>query len=333
MTTEQIMKEFKNSELEIINEELLGQYIYFCISNNLKTKQTGTSLHHILPAKIYDNYKDLRKNKWNGTHLTYKNHYIAHAILAEAINHPSIIGAWWGMNNKDRVTKNTDGVTILGPEKYAYLFSKAQEMQSKRMKGKVTCKLKNNPSKTIIVDKQEYNKNRHLYLANTEGKLSVICKETSNKIMIKKEDYDRKIHLFHKTGVKRNKKSIEKEKETKKIIGDDGLNISQRAGIKGYTTLRSKYTEEEWKRRCLSLGHKKAEHPKAVKINIYSADGKVMFECKGNIKDVIKDNNLPGSLIESYRKERKIGVEKNAITRMINKGQEKYLGWYALKIK
>ena len=333
MTNKQIMKEFKDSKLEIINEELLEQYIYFCTSNNLKTKQTGTALHHILPAKIYDNYKDLRKNRWNGTHLTYENHYIAHAILAEAINHPSIIGAWWGMNNKDRVTKNTDGVTILGPEKYAYLFSKAVEIQSKRMKGKVTCKLKSNPEKTIIVNKSEYDKNRHLYLANTEGKLTVINKLTNRKIQINKSEYNKDIHLFHKTGVKRNKESILKEKETKKIIGNDGLNIAQRAAKKGYITLRSKYTEKEWKERCLSLGKHKAEHPRAARINIYNAEGKVMFECKGNIKDVIRDNNLPGSLIASYRKERKIGVEKNAITRMINKGQEKYLGWYALKIK
>ena len=307
--------------------------IYFCTSNNLKAKQIGTALHHILPAKIYDNYKDLRKNRWNGTYLTYENHYIAHAILAEAINHPSIIGAWWGMNNKDRVTKNTDGVTILGPEKYAHLFAKAQEMQSKRMKGKVTCKLKSNPEKTIIVNKSEYDKNRHLYLGNTEGKLTVINKLTNRKIQINKSEYNKDIHLFHKTGVKRNKESIAKEKETRRILKEKGIDTYKIGGIKSYNTIKNKLSEEEYKKLSLSKAHHKGQHPRALKINIYNADGKVMFECKGNIKDVIRDNNLPGSLIASYRKERKIGVEKNAITRMINKGQEKYLGWYALKIK
>ena len=156
--------EQKLRTLDVINNKFLEQYILFCKENNLKSRSNGVALHHILPAKVFPEYSDLKLNEWNGSYLTYKNHYIAHALLALAVNHPSIIGAWWGMNNKDK-SKDVIGVEVIGPEKYSELFEKAQLEQSKRMKGKVQCRLKTEPNKSLIVDKKEFDKNRHLYLA------------------------------------------------------------------------------------------------------------------------------------------------------------------------
>jgi len=317
--------------LEVIDNKFLEQYIVFCKENNLGSRNRGVALHHILPAKVFPEYDDLRLNKWNGSYLTYENHYIAHALLALAINNPSIIGAWWGMNNK---TENVIGIEVIGPKKYSELFEKAQVAQSKRMKGKVQCRLKTDPNKSLIVDKEEFYENRHLYLGNTEGKLSVIDKETGMKVYIDKEEYDRELHYFHKTGIKRNKESIQKGINTKRgIINEDGLNLLQIGGIKAAESIKNRLSKEEYEKLSLRKAHHKEKHPLALKINIYDKDGAAQYSCNGNIKDIIEENNLPKSLIKSYRNETIIGNAPHAKSRMLNNGQGKYIGWYARIIK
>lgn len=235
-----ILNEFLTSDLNITNNDKLIQYIDFCIDNNTSKTPTKTSHHHILPKGIFEQYENLNGNPWNGAHLTYENHYIAHSILAEAINHPTIIGAWWGMSHVDKDTKSINGLEIIGSKKHAELFENAVKETSERNSGLVLCRLKSQPQETIKVATEEYHSNRHLYLSNTEGKVSVTEIATGNKLYINKEDYNKEIHNFHKTGSIRSKESIEQERITKQTVGEDGLTISQRAAYKGQETHKKK---------------------------------------------------------------------------------------------
>ncbi len=87
-------------ELDVIDENLLNDYIDFCIDNNEHRKILyTTAIHHILPKSIFPEFKSLKINKWNSTHLTHDKHYIAHSILAKAIYNNKIIYAWNRLNN------------------------------------------------------------------------------------------------------------------------------------------------------------------------------------------------------------------------------------------
>lgn len=72
----------------------------------------------------------------------------------------------------------------------------------------------------------------------------------------------------------------------------------------------------------------------AKKINIYNSDGTLMFETKGDFKNVCKENNLPyDALGVSHRNNGKfIFQSKTAQTKAIKNGLEKYIGWYAVKV-
>lgn len=50
-------------------------------ANGIKVKNK-TELHHILPKSIFKEFKNLSKNKWNGVHLSFYDHCLAHYYLA-----------------------------------------------------------------------------------------------------------------------------------------------------------------------------------------------------------------------------------------------------------
>jgi hypothetical protein len=119
-----LIREFiieKLQTLIIKNKEKLVEYVDFCINKNLKSHtKRKTERHHILLRSIFEEYSDLRKNCWNATYLTYEDHYIAHSILAEAVNHNSIIFAWWNMHSLN-INKIDLGEDILESERYSEL--------------------------------------------------------------------------------------------------------------------------------------------------------------------------------------------------------------------
>jgi len=94
------MKDFiteKLQSLNVLNNDKLIEYIEFCITKDCKERIQGeTELHHILPKgkTLFPEYKDLKEYKWNGVHLKYSDHYIAHSLLAEAVNDRGVIYAW-----------------------------------------------------------------------------------------------------------------------------------------------------------------------------------------------------------------------------------------------
>jgi group I intron endonuclease len=73
-----------------------------------------------------------------------------------------------------------------------------------------------------------------------------------------------------------------------------------------------------------------SNNPRALRINIYNADGSLVYECHGNLKKVCSDNDLPfpplkGSYMNSGKPIFMSGTPKN----LRNLEHIKYKGWFA----
>lgn len=116
MLRDKIFNVFIKSNVKIICELKLIEYIDFCIDKNqyIRTYKDGkcetAHHHHILPAALFDEYKNIKNNVWNGTYLTFYNHYYAHLLLTYAISDYGQLSAFLAMHNKDiklgRITEN-----------------------------------------------------------------------------------------------------------------------------------------------------------------------------------------------------------------------------------
>jgi len=135
------MQIIKDKLLEKYTEVDFSVYLEICFNQNKKEHiPFVTEHHHILPSSLFPEFSDLKEHKWNGTYLTYENHYKVHSILAEITNEKSLIAAWWGMNNKN--TKNNrleESKEIIGEKLYASLRKKAVKNISLATKNKVVC--------------------------------------------------------------------------------------------------------------------------------------------------------------------------------------------------
>jgi len=91
------------SKRKVKDANKILEYIFFCISKkDLKTNKYikgVTEHHHILPSSLYPEYSNLKKNAWNGVHLTYEDHYKTHSILVEALSDNKMLMAWFNMGN------------------------------------------------------------------------------------------------------------------------------------------------------------------------------------------------------------------------------------------
>jgi len=144
---------FLGSGLEIIDKLKLKKYIAFCYENNLKEHTPFlTEHHHILPQSAnlpFTKYSDIKnKFKWNGVYLSIENHFIAHKLLAESVNHISISSSYMAMcyiknitpenfakvkiqNKKNHskwlAEKSKDNPNITNAEKIAMSISKTKQ--------------------------------------------------------------------------------------------------------------------------------------------------------------------------------------------------------------
>lgn len=111
-------------------EYLLEEYIDFCLLNAQPKSVPGeTEYHHILPQSIWPEYKNLSDHPWNGVYLTYKNHYLAHSMLANATDNESAVYAWWKMNSGNTNYRNSDDIGLCS-SKYAELREKHYNLAS-----------------------------------------------------------------------------------------------------------------------------------------------------------------------------------------------------------
>lgn len=111
---------FTNSNLEITNLNKLKEYIDFCYDNSINERIIGkTAHHHILPrAKNlpFSEYSDLNEIHWNGVHLKYSDHYYAHWLLTQSINHISILSSFCAMHYKDSTLKRITEADLISSE-------------------------------------------------------------------------------------------------------------------------------------------------------------------------------------------------------------------------
>lgn len=87
---------------------IIERYFKFCSNvKNIKIKGE-THHHHILPkAKdFFPEYSDLSTYPWNGVHLTHREHFIAHRMLAIAFPKSSQSIAFYNMCNNNKITKS-----------------------------------------------------------------------------------------------------------------------------------------------------------------------------------------------------------------------------------
>ena len=90
-----------DDRIKIKSVNKLKKYINWCLSRDLKQRKQNklVDYHHILPKSIFKEYKDLRKNPFNGTYLEVRDHYKAHYYLALAIDNREAVMAWYRMHN------------------------------------------------------------------------------------------------------------------------------------------------------------------------------------------------------------------------------------------
>lgn len=141
----QILIEFKQSNLKIINEEKLIQYIHFCIDNNqLEVIQGKSAHHHILPQaeSCFPQFSDLVENEWNGTHLLYSDHYYAHWLFTEAIENYSQLSAFVAMHNMNPKLELIKECDLIPAEEYQKKMEQRSINQSEWYK--------NNPDKLLL---------------------------------------------------------------------------------------------------------------------------------------------------------------------------------------
>ncbi len=178
----------------------LQEYIDYCIKNNQKEKiRLKTEHHHILPEALFKEYSNLNSNPWNGTHLLYKDHYIAHSLLAEALDDYSMTSAWWGMNNQNQASSKIEKTEeIIGSERYSILREQAIKNISQIRLGKVNV-LDTRDNKRKTIDIEDYNSFEY-YISLTKGRLNVTLKSSMEKVTIDSKDYDSNLHIFHTKG-------------------------------------------------------------------------------------------------------------------------------------
>ena len=105
MTKEFILSEFSKLGNIIKNQNYLEKYVDFCISKNLSENEySNSAVHHILPrAKTlpFKTYENLQENPWNKSVLTYYDHYYAHFLLTQAVDHLAVYFSFCKMHNAD----------------------------------------------------------------------------------------------------------------------------------------------------------------------------------------------------------------------------------------
>jgi hypothetical protein len=195
MSKEKILREFLNSDLKIISKEKLIKYVEFCIENDQQEKiKFKTSHHHILPQAKglpFKNFSNLKENFWNGTHLLHKDHYYAHWLLCESVDHYSIISSFYAMNYKDLRNKRLKECELISPEEFQVIKEKKLRMHSEW--GKLEL---NDGVRRVdrIVEKGTKKRTKEIILNN---KKTTIAKEAGKKCSETKLKKSKIYNLYH----------------------------------------------------------------------------------------------------------------------------------------
>jgi hypothetical protein len=79
----------------------VSKYLKFIKSRTTAKEKYMTHLHHILPKAVdfFPEFTNLTMHKWNGVHLTVREHFIAHKLLHMAFPGSSQTLAFYNMSN------------------------------------------------------------------------------------------------------------------------------------------------------------------------------------------------------------------------------------------
>ena len=313
---EKILKLFYEKISDYIKcKKALEKYIEFCLDNNLMERTTSSELHHILPKSknLFPEYSNLKENSWNGTHLTYSNHYIAHSLLVDAIHHQSVIYAWHRINK----LSTPECKELIGAEKYSEL---------------------RNEHKQIVI---EYNKTRTLSKESKQkmsdsnkNKVSAKCLITGEKLKVSKEEFDNNDSLVGHSKdtviVKDLRDCVIKPVTIEDYYSCD-FYIHITKGLVSAIDIRNRerlsVTKEEFNKNEYLVGMGSKE------ITIFNKEDELILQTP---LSKLKKNNIfsiPLSyFVDSAKSNKPINVTaqtKSHETRYRNLGYFNYIGWYA----
>ncbi len=172
----------------------------------------------------------------------------------------------------------------------------------------------------------------------------VLNEKTGKFYIINKKDYNKKIHKtsnYNKAPVvdSEGKRFLVGLSDDRYINGDLISVHKNKVICKDFNNKTFYIDKEKFKEGGylgINAGNiNKEKNPNAKTIIIYNNKGEIKFICKGDFKEVCKKNNLPFiSLAKSYRNNgSKIYSTTRGNVEAIKKGNEIFIGWYALVIK
>jgi len=182
-----ILQEFLDSDIKIISQENLKRYIEYCIYKNQEKRiQSKTAYHHILPSALFDEYKDLKQNPWNGSHLLYSDHYYAHWLLTEAIEDHGQFNAFCKMHNCDIKLGKIKEKDLMPPEEFQKISELSYKLREEELNkeyinkdGELTTKRKEMTKKRKITIKKD--------IILEDGTITSIAKEGARKSAISRK--------------------------------------------------------------------------------------------------------------------------------------------------
>lgn len=193
------------------NPHYLNRYFKFIQSLQSQTKIKGvTEEHHICPkAKdLFPEYKSLKLNPWNSTHLTRKQHWVAHWILAKAYGNSQAI-AFYRMTKKsnERITSKVyEQFRERASKIISIKNSKPNPKKGIHQIGKVLCY--DSLGNYLILTKEEF------YLRDDVHGVN------KNKVFIRTEKYSQDVSIRMKNRIWITSSDL----STKKFINPNELN-------------------------------------------------------------------------------------------------------------
>jgi hypothetical protein len=232
-----MIKKFKN----VKNYRWLERYLKFIeIFKRDGIYKNQTHNHHILPRSLYPEFEDFNKNPWNKAILTYREHLIAHYMLAKALEG----NMWFAYNNMNAYGERLNSILY---EKAMIRISKEQSKRQKEW-------LKNNEHPKGMLGKKHtkdaLEKMSNWSSQNYEERYGV---EKSNEIKDKLSRYERTPEHNKKISIAKMGHIVTDEQRKKQsntirrkiLSGERTFSVSEEHSEKISNTLKEKYKTEE----------------------------------------------------------------------------------------
>lgn len=326
-----IMGEFLKLSDNIINKENLEKYIEFCLEKDVKNKIKGkTTSHHILPmAKTlpFNKFKNLSENPWNKSELYYFDHYYAHYLLTQAIDHYAVIYAFTCMHKRDiklnRILEND----LICDDEFSELWKNRNNKISEQRK------------EIINVDGELISR------AEFYARKRILSKDTIIKLSEK---------ISGDNNPSRNPETLKKIRQTKSNTFINGENLDKISADRAATKMKQEYINENgektsiYKENGIKISNKLLEIEDNGRTKAYNRNKKSHEKLreKGkwykvlNVFDSFYEEILCAADVrkicanlESKTKENYLGINYNASKKLIKNNKKHLIGLYVEKIQ